>query len=103
MSVYKWKNPIYTPSSVFVMFLVKNSPDHDCWWAYAGRNGVFDVVESNNNIFLYKRSGHVPGLSLIMNEYEMTAITSYVDNPVRYSGKYELKSFLAKIDSYGYR
>lgn len=101
---YEWQlrgNPMFEVGQKFIMFLVKNNPEDQVWGPFIGGNSIFDVIEENDDIFLFKRFGDIPCESLIITEDNINYLNENKDNPAFYNKKISLSNLLELLKGYG--
>ena len=101
---YDWQlrgNPMFEVGQKFIMFLVKNDPDDQVWGPYIGGNSIFDMIEENGDVYLFKRFGDIPCESLTITEEDLSYLDFNKDNPAFYNKKITLSNLLDLLLKYG--
>lgn len=101
---YDWQlrgNPMFEVGQKFIMFLVKNDPDDQVWGPYIGGNSIFDMIEENGDVYLFKRFGDIPCESLTITEEDLSYLDFNKDNPAFYNKKITLSNLLDLLQKYG--
>lgn len=94
---HEWQmegDPVFSVGDEFIVFIVKSSEADNYYCALGGPNAIYDVKDSADGEYLYKRFNEHPVKSYEMIASEKSVLTSTRENPVEYVQKTRIEDLL---------
>lgn len=94
---HEWQmegDPVFSIGDEFIVFIVKSSEADNYYCALGGPNAIYDVKDSVDGEYLYKRFNEHPVKSYEMIASEKSVLTSTRENPVEYVQKTRIEDLL---------